>query len=355
MTPQALRLPRPSEAPALLAALAAALAADRAGVPLAFVIGPLIATAGFAVAGRPVFAPVAGRKAGQLVIGAGIGLKITLSIVMATALWVPLMVAAGLAAVVLAGLAAAPMAAAARIDRRTAFFCMLPGGLSEMANVGASVGAASEPVALTQAIRVALVVLLMPPVVMALGVDAGLAVGALAPPLSAPHTLVVLALAPLGVLGMRAAGVNNPWILGSILSAGVLSTAGVLQGAMPAPLFHAGQFVLGITIGARFSRDSLRRLPRVAVVAVAALTAFASALMLMAAGLSHLAPFDFATLALATSPGGMVEMAVTAQVLHLDVAMVTTFHLVRAVLMNGFALHYWRVYARLTGEDTGAR
>ena len=35
-------------------------------------------------------------------------------------------------------------------------------------------------------------------------------------------------------------------------------------------------------------------------------------------------------------------MAATAQILHLPVALITAFHVVRAVLVNGFATYYWR-------------
>jgi uncharacterized protein len=40
-----------------------------------------------------------------------------------------------------------------------------------------------------------------------------------------------------------------------------------------------------------------------------------------------------ATLILATAPGGIAEMAVTAQVLELGVPMVTSFHVTRVMLL----------------------
>jgi len=45
---------------------------------------------------------------------------------------------------------------------------------------------------------------------------------------------------------------------------------------------------------------------------------------------SGLTGLDLASAALATSPGGFAERAVTAQVLHLSVGLVTAFHVVRA-------------------------
>ena len=56
---------------------------------------------------------------------------------------------------------------------------------------------------------------------------------------------------------------------------------------------------------------------------------------------------DFASAAPGASPGGFAEMTVTAQTLHLDVALVAAFHIVRAFLVNGLATHLWRILDRL--------
>lgn len=50
-------------------------------------------------------------------------------------------------------------------DRKIAFYSMMPGGLSEMATLGAAAGAQSEPIAISQALRVALLVCILPPLI----------------------------------------------------------------------------------------------------------------------------------------------------------------------------------------------
>ena len=74
---RAARRPAPREIAALACAAAAGAAFHRLGVPLAWVLGPLIATAALSIAGWPVFTPVAGRRFGQVTIGASIGLNIS--------------------------------------------------------------------------------------------------------------------------------------------------------------------------------------------------------------------------------------------------------------------------------------
>jgi uncharacterized membrane protein AbrB (regulator of aidB expression) len=67
-----------------------------------------------------------------------------------------------------------------------------------------------------------------------------------------------------------------------------------------------------------------------------------SVMTLYGIGLAQVAPLDAAVAILSASPGGTAEMAATAQILHLPVALITAFHVTRAVLVNGLATYYWQ-------------
>ena len=90
------------------------------GVPLAWLIGPMVATAALAVSGRGVFAPVPARRFGQLVVGAAIGLGLDWTTVSAALAWLPLMLATALLSVVLTAAVSVAFARVARIDLATA-------------------------------------------------------------------------------------------------------------------------------------------------------------------------------------------------------------------------------------------
>ena len=81
----------------------------------------------------------------------------------------------------------------------------------------------------------------------------------------------------------------------------------------------------------RFTPESMRSAPRwlgaVAVATVAMLLASAG----FALGLATLLDRHLATMLLATSPGGIAEMAITAKVLQLGPAVVTAFQVCRLV------------------------
>src|SRR5207253_3673394 len=77
----------------------------------------------------------------------------------------------------------------------------------------------------------------------------------------------------------------------------------------------------------------LRRAPRfIAAVALSVAVAMAVS-ALFAVGVARATGIHPATLVLATAPGGIAEMAVTAKVLELGVPLVTAFHVTRLVLL----------------------
>jgi membrane AbrB-like protein len=107
-------------------------------------------------------------------------------------------------------------------------------------------------------------------------------------------------------------------------------------------IFTVGQILIGYNIGTRFRRNALRQLPLVAVIGVLVIALMVAVMALYALALHYFAGIDFAVAVLSSSPGGTAEMAATAQILHLPVALITAFHVVRAVMVNGLATYYWR-------------
>jgi membrane AbrB-like protein len=339
-----LRVPSWRVIPSLAIAAGLGWLASYAHVPLAWVLGPLIATALTSVAGYPVFAPALGRRLGQAVVGTSVGLNMTAAAVGVIVMWAPWMIVTALVAILLAAALSVPMSIASRIDHKTAYFSLTPGGLSEMANVGVSVGAEAEPIAVSQALRVALLVCLMPPLIIALGIDGGLMNQASQIQLSWFEAAAALLAGLTGVAVTRLLRFNNPWTVGAILGTGIVAAAGLLTGRIPGILFSAGQFLIGLSIGARFRRESLIRLPRIFIVSALFTIALAVLLFAYAWVLAAVTGIDLASLALGSSPGGMAEMALTAQVLHLNVALVIAFHVIRAFFVNAFSLYFYRFF-----------
>ncbi|WP_068956383.1 AbrB family transcriptional regulator [Pararhizobium polonicum] len=316
-------------------------------LPLAWVLGPLLVTAAFGMANISVFAPLAGRRLGQLIIGASVGLNLTATVLVSLTGWLPLLFVTALIGILFAAAISVAFARVARIDQATAFFAMMPGGMSEMANIGATEGARPEPIALSQALRVALVVCLLPPLLIFFGDSVDLGAWAAKPQVSWGSLPFVLAAGGIGTIVFRWIGFQNPWMVGSLIGVAALTAAGLVAGRLPLSLVNAGQFFLGIAIGARFKGDILRHLARLSAISMAFtlfLTLLMAAYSLM---VTAFADISFSDMMLSTAPGGFAEMVITAQVLHLHVALVTAFHIIRSILLNGLALHIWALLNRI--------
>jgi len=311
------------------------------GLPLAWVLGPLIITAAFSIGGVIPYAPLAGRRVGQIIIGAAIGLNVTPAVAGTVIAWLPMMIITSLISMFVGSACAIGLARLGRIDLKTAYFCMMPGGLSEMANIGAKHGAQSEHIALTQALRIAIVVCILPPLLVALGLEGEFYNRTLGQDVPG-QVLPLLAVAGLtGVLLVRLLRLNNPWMIGSLVGVGIVTAFGYFEGRMPREIFYGGQFLLGISIGARFRRDVVFKLKKFTLISSCFVVMMAGCMFAYAVVLAYIGGIDIASAALSSSPGGFAEMAVTAEVLHLNIALVTAFHIIRAMLVNGFTTQWF--------------
>lgn len=322
--------------------------ASRLGVPLAWVLGALVPTAVGSMMGIPVLSSRRGRKVGQLLVGASVGMYVSVDAVEHIGRWFPVMILTAIVSVLISAVVCVAFARVNGTNLPTAFFSMTPGGLSEMAFTGEREGARREIVTMSHTIRVALIVTIMPFLLLKFGTDGGLMQqGHGMETLSPDRVVIILAVAALSVFLVSRTGVNNPWMIGALLGAGIVASMGYIEGRMPYPLFALGQFLMGISIGSGFKRDMLTKAPR--IFATSALFVLAmTALLFGYAALVHWATgIDLSSMTLAASPGGQAEMALTAQALHLNVALITAFHVIRSFTVNAFSLQFYRFFNRI--------
>lgn len=338
---------------AYLATFAVALAAGFAcawlRTPIPWMLGPLLAIAACRVAGLRVDAPRGTREVGQWIIGTALGLYFTPTVIaeVRDAWW---LLAAGAAFALAVGyLTGAVLARLAGIDLTTAVFASVPGGAMEMARLGELHGARVDRVAAAQSLRMLIVVALVPALFTLSGAH-GSDVYVEGTKRIDPAGLAILMGATLvgGFVAARAA-VPNPYVLGALAVAILVTAFEVHLSAMPTVLSNAGQLLLGCALGARFQRDFLRGAPRfVAAVAVAVLASIALS-ALFGLGLAWLSARPVPTLVLGMAPGGVAEMAITAKVLQLGVPLVTAFHVTRLVallMLTGLVFRHARAWRR---------
>jgi membrane AbrB-like protein len=296
-------------------------------------IGPLVALAACRLAGVELEVPIGGRQAVQWIIGSALGLYFTPTVAdLVLRLWWLLLVGAFFA-LALGYFCGYLIARLARVDRTTAVFTSVPAGAAEMAVLGERFGARVDEVAAGQSLRLMLVVVVIPWLFTALGVHGA---DAFQPGTAEVHGLglaALLAATLAGGLLLQRTGIPNAFVLGALAVAIPLTIAEVNFSAVPRWATNAAQLLLGCSLGSRFEQSFLRKAPRfvAAVIVSVGVAMLLSALFgVVVAAATHLHP---ATLVLATAPGGIAEMSITAKVLELGVPLVTAFHVTRVVVL----------------------
>jgi membrane AbrB-like protein len=136
-------------------------------------------------------------------------------------------------------------------------------------------------------------------------------------------------------------------MLGPLAVAVGLTVAEVELSAMPALLSNAAQVLLGCALGAGFERESLRTAPRFIVMVCVSVVLAILVSALFAWGLALAGTVPISTMVLATAPGGMAEMCVTAKVLKLGVPLVTAAHVTRVIILVTTTAPTFRLAKRL--------
>jgi membrane AbrB-like protein len=319
--------------PALLLAFCAAHLCIWLDTPLPWMIGPIFATAIACMLGVPLRAPVQAREAGQWAIGTTLGLYFTpavLTVLGAYCGWIVLAVAFALASGWLGGLALQRLA---NVDRPTAFFAMSVGSAAEMAVQAERHGARVDRVAAAHSLRIMLVVGIIPLALRTWNVHG---LDLFVPAASTVNTgplLILVALTAAGSLILKRLRIPNAWVIGSLLVAMALTAGGIHLSRVPEWMVRTGQLFIGVSLGTRFTPAFIHTAPRYlasVLVCALAMMGLGAAFGVAVATLAGLHP---GTMILATSPGGIAEMALTARVLHLGVPIVTAFHVARMLVV----------------------
>lgn len=301
--------------------------------PLPWMIGPLLVMAVLKFSGLRLSAPSGGRELGQLLIGTALGLYFTPQVAQEVLGTWPVLIAAALLAMALAWICGLMLSRFTGTDRTTAFFASVPGGATEMAILGERFGAKPDRIALAQSLRIMMVVVIIPFALTFLGAHGADAYAPVTAPVSAPGLLQLLAMGALGGGLLAWLGMPNAFMLGPLAITIIMTVAEVQLSSMPTLISNAGQLLIGCALGARFEQEFVRNAPRyLLVVALSVLLAMTLA-ALSAWLIAQLSGLRTATMVLATAPGGIAEMCITAKALQLGVPLVTAAHVTRVLML----------------------
>lgn len=320
----------------LLLALAAAQICLWLHTPLPWMIGPLLATAAASMLRAPTASWTPLRNAGQCSIGIALGLYFTPQVAaLVASLWWA--IALGIVWALLLGwwfglwLQRMNAHHLPGLNRATTWFASAIGGASEMALLAERARGRTDLVAAAHSLRLLIVTLAVPFALQFGGLQGLDLLPSAGREVHWGGLLLLFGLAATGAWFMERLDRANPWFLGALLLAMGLTMADIQLSALPAWLLNAAQLVIGVSLGVRFTPAFVHTAPRwLATVAAGTLglLALCAALALVMAWLTGVHP---ATMVLATAPGGIAEMSITAKVLQLGAPVVTAFQVCRLI------------------------
>ena len=301
--------------------------------PLPWMIGPLVVMAVFNFSGARLRPPPGGRQVGQVIIGAALGLYFTPAVAHQVASYWSFLLLAAVAAIGIAFACAWFISSITDTDRTTAFFASVPGGAAEMAVLAEQFGARADRVAVAQSMRIMAVVIVVPFVLSYSGVHGTDVYTPLTATLDWSRLAILMVIAGAGGAVLALAHAPNAFMLGALFSVIGLTVSEVQFSVMPPLVSNLGQLLIGCALGGRFEHGFVDKMP---AFVVAALTSILLAIALAAsigAGLAWAYDLPLASVALATAPGGIAEMCITAKVLQLGVPLVTAAHVTRVIVL----------------------
>lgn len=298
------------------------------GLPLAWMLGPLIANLLMSAKGINVSVPEPLRNTFLAVMGLVLGSQVTPQLAHRVLDW-PVSAALLLLGVVASTAVAAAWYRRCGFDPTSAWFGAAPGAMTAMILLGDKCGGDPQRIAIAQSLRIILVILFLPPLFWAFD-DGENVIGPIHSALEHGWMLLTIPfLLPLG----RWLRMPSPALLAPLLLAALFSGFDIASFALPEWGMNVMLWVLGSAIGSRFQGMTRTLFGRylwqsgVATLLALVVLALFAELIHQLLGVRR----DVALLALA--PGGIGEMAILAVALNIDPVFVAFHHLLRMVTL----------------------
>jgi uncharacterized protein len=317
------------------------------GFPLPWMIGALVFAGATAILRYEIPIPVQTRATGQTIVASSVGLSFTPAALVALGEQFPVMIGAALLTILAGFVVAAFLMRATGIDAVSASLSGIPGGPVEMASLAVKHGVPPGPVAFAQTLRIAMIVAIIPPLIVAIDGRQVDPARVLAADVDLPGAALLLAIGAIGGLVFMRLRLTSPFFLGPMAFTGAAAAMALPVGMPPYWVIAGAQILLGVWLGRMFDRRLLERSAGFFPAIVVSTLLLIGLCGLIAAGVVALTGMDWRTAALAAAPGNVTEMALTAKVLQQGVAVVAAYHVVRIFIILPAAPFIFRTTARV--------
>ncbi|EKN67297.1 AbrB family transcriptional regulator [Schinkia azotoformans] len=236
-----------------------------------------------------------------------------------------------------------------RADKLTGLLATSPGGIATMPTIAEEVGANIGVVTAVQAMRVFLVVTIIPVVLFCIVNGSGTEGLTSNPVVESPiqaagyplfvWTIPIMLAAFAGAFIGKRIKLPAPWLIGSLLGVIIFESASTtfvdstLTFFWPHSIVVIGQILIGTSIGSRFRKSMFIGLKRIMIVSTLGTLLLIGAMYFCAYIVSSFTGISLITSVLAFAPGGVVEMSTAAVSLHADSTFVVAVQTLRIIMV----------------------
>ena len=328
-------------------------------LPAAWLFGPLVVSAVFAVREwEAVHLPNSTYFAAQAVIGTALGAGFSPSTLSILPRHFGIFLFAVVFILLTSLLNGWILARQTRLSPATAFLGTMPGGAGAMAAMSDSLQADTRLVLTIQYVRLLIILASLALFGSVVNHHLFSASAPVVTPVAAPDAAfkwwklgVLLLLAGAGWI----AGTKTPIPAGSFLVPTLLyfflTLGGIKPGPWPWPILAGAYVVMGLQIGGRFHPSTIALIRTVILPVVGTTLLLLVASLVLAWVVAREMGLDLASAYLAATPGGLDSVAAVATELHVDTTIVLAMHLVRLLCVLIFGPWLVRGSVRLLGKD----
>ena len=306
-------------------------------LPLPWMLGAMCAVVIAALSRLPIVSARRIRPPLAAVIGVTLGSSFHPSMITRIADWLPITGAMVITTILVGAVGYNYLVYVAKFDRVTAYFAGMPAGVYEMTTQGGLAGGDERRIALIQAVRIFLVVLLVPFVFnlfLHFGSTSGLSLRPGAPGYSLRDIALLIGCGGVGWGIAALLKVPNAPLLGPMIVSATVHLLGMTGSVPPYVFISAAQIVLGTSIGGQFIGANRRLFASSVGHGLVLLPLMIGVCLLVALITSEFTNIGFPATFLALAPGGTAEMSLVALAIHAEVAVVVLHQLLRVVLIH---------------------
>lgn len=305
------------------------------GLPLPWMLGPMVITVISSMTFKEAYLPLFYKKFGLYILGIAMGLYFTPSIGKLIIGKAEIIITFSIITITLGLINGYIFKLLFKLDSVTAIFGSIPGGMSQMVEIGTELGGRPEIIAIKQTLRVIIVVTIIPGLLM------------FVPKQSASFSMssivanneftifgfiLVLFLGAIGVLISAKLNIPVPFLTGPLIVISICGLSGVSLVEIPPFLLHAAQLFIGVSVGSQFKKERLVNYRKYVLLGLFSGISLTILSLMMAFPLMFWTNIDLPTAILSMAPGGLAEMSISAVALGANVPLVAAFQILRMIL-----------------------